>query len=195
MIPGQKFLGKQNMGKSSGKNDPQIYYTHLVGTIDDGTVKHVIEELSIANAKEYIEEIRLYLSTYGGDLLYAFALYDHIQSSPKPVDIVAEGVCMSAGVMILQAARRRYATEHTLFMVHPSITNVEEKSYQEMLQIVDQYKKNHELFIRLSIDRSGIDKEEFEKIYTPRKYLSASEACSFGKYGLVDQVLENSTSF
>lgn len=42
-----------------------------------------------------------------------------------------------------------------------------------MLQIVDQYKKNHDLFIKLSVERSGIDREEFEKIYNPRKYLSA----------------------
>lgn len=177
-------------GKSSKGDDPQIFYTSLVGTIDEGTVKHAIEEISIANAKGYIEEIRMTLATYGGDLLYSFGLYDHIKSSRIPVDIIAKGVCMSAGVMILQAARRRFATTHTLFMVHPSITNVEEKSYQEMLQIVDQYKKNHTLFINLSVGRSGIDMEEFERIYTPRKYLSAEEACKFGKYGLIDEVID-----
>lgn len=183
------------MVKSLKSDDPQIYYTHLVGTIDEGSVKHVIEELSLANAKEYVDEIRLYLVTYGGDLLYAFALYDHIKSSKKPVDIVAEGTCMSAGVMILQAARKRYATTNTLFMVHPSITHVEEKSYQEFLQIVDQYKKNHDRFIKLSVDRSGIDRDEFEKIYNPRKYLNAHEARVFGKNGLIDEVIEIDNGF
>lgn len=176
--------------KSPVKNSPNIYYIQLVGEIDAPRVRETIEELSIANAKNYVDEVQLTLVTYGGDLLYSFALYDHIKYFSKPVDIVTEGVCMSAGVMILQAGRRRISTPNTLFMVHPSITHVEEKSYHEFLSIVDQYKKNHELFVRLSIERSGITMEEFEKVCTPRKYLSASEALKFGDHGLIDEVVK-----
>ena len=39
-------------------------------------------------AKSYVTEISLTLVSYGGDLLYSFALYDHIKASAKPVDIV-----------------------------------------------------------------------------------------------------------
>lgn len=168
----------------------ETFYTQLIGDIDESSVKHAIEDINIANAKGYVDRVLLTLVTYGGDLLYGFALYDHIKASKKPVDIVTEGVCMSAGVMILQAARTRIARPHTIFMVHPSITHVEEKAYHEFLSIVDQYKRNHELFVRLSIERSGIDYVEFEKIFTPRKYLSPIEAKNFGKYGLIDEIEE-----
>lgn len=176
--------------KSPVKDSPNIYFVQLVGEIDAPRVRETIEELSIANAKNYVDEVQLTLVTYGGDLLYSFALYDHIEHFSKPVNIIAEGVCMSAGVMILQAAQKRLSTPNTLFMVHPSITHVEEKAYHEFLSIVDQYKKNHELFVKLSIQRSGISTEEFEKVCTPRKYLSAADALKFGKHGLIDEIVK-----
>lgn len=180
-------MAEKSFRESSTSN---VFYTQLIGNIEDDTIKKVIEDLNIANSKEYVKEVRLTLVTYGGDLLYAFALYDHIQASAKPVDIIVEGACMSAGVMILQAARKRISRPNTVFMVHPSITSLEEKAYPEFISIVDQYKKNHELFIRLSIERSGMSREEFERIYNPRKYLTPQEALSFGKHGLIDEILE-----
>lgn len=174
--------------KSLKQPDGSVFYTRLVGSIEDDTVKATIEDLNIANAKTYVECVNLVLVSYGGDLLYAFALYDHIKASKKPVDIVVEGMCMSAAVMVLQAARRRVARPHTVFMVHPTITSLEEKAYPEFISIVDQFKRNHDLFVELSIARSGMSREEFEKIYTPRKYLTPEEALHFGKFGLIDEI-------
>ncbi len=179
------------MTETSPKQNEESFYTMVVGDIDVGAVKDVIEDINIANAKAYVTDIKLTLVTYGGDLLYSFALYDHIKSSKKPIDITVEGVCMSAGVMILQAGRHRVARPHTIFMVHPSISYIEEKSYHEMITIVDQYKRNHDLFIRLTIERSGMSLAEFERIYTPRKYLTPQEALEFGEKGLIDEISES----
>lgn len=170
------------------RSNSNIFYIQLVGDLDATNTKAVIEDINIANSKEYVTEINFYLTTYGGDLLYSFALYDHVRFSDKPIDIIAQGVCMSAGVMILQAARKRLSRPHTIFMVHPSISYIEEKSYHEMISIVDQYKKNHELFVHLTIDRSQIGLEDFERLYNPRKYLTPLEAKEFGKHGLIDEI-------
>lgn len=168
-----------------------IFYIQLVGEIEEHKVSHVMGELDIGNAKEYVDEIYLTLASYGGDILFGIALYEHIKASKKPVTIVATGVCMSIAVTILQAAKKRIARPHTLFMVHPSLSSLEESSYPEFISIVDQYKRNHDIFVKLTIERSGMDKEDFEKIYTPRKYLTPEEALRFGKYGLIDEVRES----
>ena len=168
--------------------DSSIFSTRLVGNIDEETVKDVIEDLNIANSKAYVTSILFTLVSYGGDVLYSFALYDHIRALKKPVDIIVEGMCMSAAVMILQAGRRRVARPHTVFMVHPTITSLEEKSYPEFISIADQFKRNHDLFVQLSIERSGMTRDEFEKIYTPRRYLTPEEALHFGKFGLIDEI-------
>ncbi|MCL4397884.1 ATP-dependent Clp protease proteolytic subunit [Patescibacteria group bacterium] len=176
--------------KSLKQAEPSIFFARLVGNIEDDTVKETVEELNIANAKSYVTQISFTLVSYGGDLLYSFALYDHIKASVKPVDIIVEGMCMSSAVMVLQAGRRRIARPHTVFMVHPTITSLEEKTYPEFISIVDQFKKNHDLFVNLSIERSGMSREEFEKIYAPRKYLTPEEALHFGKHGLIDEICE-----
>lgn len=176
--------------KSSGVD---TFYTRLIGEINYPAISDVIRDIDSANSDKKIQRIILTVISHGGDLFSGFALFDHIKASPKAVDIIAEGVCMSAAVMVLQAGRVRIARPHTLFMVHPSITYVEEKAYNEFLSIVDQYKKNHDLFVRLTIGRSGMDRQEFERIYNPRKYLTPVEAKEFGTNGLIDIVEEDTT--
>lgn len=178
------------------REEKRIFYSRLVGEVFYTSVREVMKDIDIANADGCVDEIRITVTSHGGDLLTAFALFDHIKNSKKPIDIIAEGMCMSSAVTILQAARRRFSSPHTIFMVHPSQIFVEDhKPYMEFLSIVDQYKKNHDLFINLTIDRSGIKREEFERIYTPRKYLSPEEALYFGKYGLIDEVVEPKLRF
>ncbi|MBI3888074.1 ATP-dependent Clp protease proteolytic subunit [Candidatus Microgenomates bacterium] len=179
------------MIEKSLKDAKNIYYIHLVGEIEETRVAKTVEELDIGNAKEYVDEIRLTLVSYGGDLLYGMALYQHIKSSKKPVTIVTEGVCMSVAVTILQAANLRVSRPQCVFMVHPSITTLEERSYPEFISMVEQFKKTHDVFVDLTIKRSGMEKNEFESIYNPRKYLTPQEALEFGKFGLIDEIREN----
>lgn len=173
------------------KKDTQkgTFYTQLIGDIGYNSIREVIHDIDEANCDARVNHILLTIVSHGGDLLAAFALYDHIRASHKTIDIVAEGVCMSAAVTVLQAGHRRFSSPHTIFMVHPSISFVEEKSYNEFLSIVDQFKKNHDLFVDLTINRSGMDRNEFERIYNPRKYLTPEEALNFGEHGLIDEII------
>lgn len=168
----------------------KVYYTRLTGEIHYDSIKKVSEDIDKANSDEKSDEITLSLTSTGGLFYPSFALFDHIKRSKKPVDIVAEGVCQSCAVMVLQAARRRFSTLNTIFMVHPSVFKFEErKSYDEAISRIEQYKLDHERFVRLSIERSGIKREEFEKLYKPMKYLTPDEALKFGKYGLIDEII------
>lgn len=175
------------------KNGPSsVYYTRLIGEINYSTIREVMRDIDSANTQDCIKEIVFTIVSHGGDLASAFALYVHIKASRKPIDIITEGLCMSSAVMVLQAGRRRIARSYTVFMVHPSSIYLQEhdRPYNEFLSIVDQYKKNQELFIALTIRKSGMSRKEFEKIYAPRKYLTPTEAKNFGKYGLIDEVEE-----
>jgi hypothetical protein len=64
-------------------------------------------------------------------------------------------------------------------MVHPSNYTVQKevpRSYSEFLTMIENYKKQHDLFVRSSIERSGMKKKEFEAIYEPRKHLIAKRS-------------------
>lgn len=160
----------------------------LVGEINYESIKEPLRDLDEANNDDQYESLRLTITSWGGDLYCAFALYDQIKASRKPVDVVAAGVCMSAAVMVMQAARRRVSRPHTVFMVHPSSGSVEGKPYPEFFAIADQYKKNHDLFVQLTTERAGIERAAFEQVYLPRKYLTPEEARSIGRYGLIDVI-------
>ena len=69
-------------------------------------------------------QIVLTLITPGGSMVEAIAIVDYLNSLKKQgwhIDTVASGICMSAGMMILQAGDRRYATEHTMLMTHAPV--------------------------------------------------------------------------
>lgn len=68
------------------------------------------------------KNLTVLLSTAGGDVYSAFAIYDAIKGWSKHrgrTKVIATGACMSAGSMIiLQAADQRFATPNTHLMVH-----------------------------------------------------------------------------
>jgi ATP-dependent Clp protease, protease subunit len=172
--------------KHHGQHVSPIFHTRLIGHIDEKSIEPVCRDIDRANSDDRIEKIILTISSNGGWLQDAFALYDAIKLSKKPVDTVAQGYCKSAGVMILQAGRKRFSTPHTNFMLHPSNNMVDKTSHEEFLMLVEEYKQKHKLFVELSINRSKITHAEFEKNYKPRKDLTPTEAL---KYGFIDEIL------
>ncbi|HLL61182.1 MAG TPA: ATP-dependent Clp protease proteolytic subunit, partial [Candidatus Nitrosocosmicus sp.] len=123
------------------------FHTYLVDSIKYESVKEVMKDIDTANLDPDVETIILTITSEGGFLFPAFALYDHIKASKKPVDIIAEGFCMSAAVVIMQAGRKRISRPNTLFMIHPSKNQIQEnRLYSEFIAIVEELKRNYELF-------------------------------------------------
>lgn len=176
---------------SLGIQNYNTHIIHLSGEVNFTSVRETLRALSEANEDNNVKDIILTVTTMGGFLYPAFALYDYVRASQKPVDVIAIGCCMSAGVLILQAGRRRMAYPHTLFMIHPSQYSLpDEKGYYEVLFMIDQYKKDHDLFMKLTITRSGISQEDFDDYCDPVKYLTPEEAMKFGQYGLIDEIIQ-----
>jgi ATP-dependent protease ClpP protease subunit len=63
---------------------------------------------------------RIILNSTGGCICDAMAIYDALIG--RDIIIVATGSCMSAALIVLLAGSRRFATEHTRFMLHPVLT-------------------------------------------------------------------------
>lgn len=163
-----------------------ICYTRLVGPINEKSVIEVLKDIDGANNNENKKVIILTLCSSGGLLYYAQALYDAIKASKKPVIAIATGTCMSAAVMILQAAHKRISRSNTVFMLHQSSYWREEHTYIDEMNIISkEWNRSTDLFIKQTIEKSKLSKELFDKIAKPRKYLSAQEAMD---NGLIDEV-------
>lgn len=89
--------------------------------VDDESVNTLLNTLTKA-ADEGETTTRVFLQTCGGDLNAAFAAYDRLRLLQREQDItiemVAAGYCLSAGMVLLQAGTKRYATPHTIMMLH-----------------------------------------------------------------------------
>lgn len=68
--------------------------------------------------KETCKEIKIILSTVGGDISCMFSIYDIIRNSNKPVVVIGTGEICSAGVLILVAGHKRFVTENCVVMTH-----------------------------------------------------------------------------
>jgi len=102
---------------------------HLVGPVDVEMTYQLIDGLTIlrqysselisdTDREEYSNrDITIFLNTEGGEVSQAFAMYDIIKQHDN-IDICCCGPVMSAGMVILQAARKRFALPSVELMVH-----------------------------------------------------------------------------
>ena len=62
--------------------------------------------------------IELYLSTYGGSCYDGMALYDVIEGSQTPIEVICTGKIMSMGIIVALGAKVRKGYRNTTFMIH-----------------------------------------------------------------------------
>lgn len=166
--------------------------------IEEYITKKVIEQITEINA--YDEEqrlenvyykanpINLFLTTNGGNVEEALAIYDIIKNSKTPVDIYVLGKCYSAGFVILGAGTHRFAYPNTTFMTHELSYN----SYYHKLTAHEDYtsefRKNQNRINKLILKDTNIPSEELGWHYERKKdwFISAEEALRFG---IIDKII------
>jgi len=154
------------------------------GEVDEESSLNFISQLMELSFQYPEEPITVYLNTTGGSFMDAYAIYDAIQACKSPVTIIATGFCASAGLTILCAAEKRFATKNTLFFYHQTIL----KSDRELISIetsigtAEAYKLCHDMYDRTIIATTGMTKEQWKENFKDRtvKYFTAQEALELG---------------
>ena len=158
-----------------------LYYSRLIGSINEKSVVEVLKDIDQYNNNENKKCMILTICSSGGLPYFAQAVYDAIKASKKPVVCVATGTCMSAAVMILQAAHKRITRSNTIFMIHQSTAWREEHTYLDEMNILNkEWNRVGDLFAKQTIEKSKLTQEKYYEIAKPRKYFSAQEALELG---------------
>ena len=105
-----------------------LYYSRLIGKIDEKSANEVVKDIDQYNNNENKKLFILTICSMGGLLYFAQTIHDSIKASKKPIICIASGTCMSAAVMIIQAAQKRVTRSNTVFMLHHSSYFREEKT-------------------------------------------------------------------
>ena len=164
----------------------RIFLHGDVGEDSIGVAIRAMYLLSDMNEKEPIE---LFVTSYGGELDEAFALHDVTRTIKVPVHTVALGKCMSAAPLLVACGQKgkRWASEHTQFMLHDCSLEVGEGSPVAIAAHVDAARAQMVRYAELLAKYTGKAKGHWTRMFQQRsdKFFSAEEALD---WGLIDQI-------
>lgn len=157
---------------------------YLIGEVNENSCADVISGLISLSEKTPHEPIRLFLSTMGGDVDEALAIYDAIQMIPSPVYTIGLGKVMSAGCLLLASGEKghRFLGANANMMYHAiEFDNIGDvASHLNYLNECERIAKAYDLLIS---KLTGRTLKAVESLYKPEridKYLTAKEAIKFG---------------
>lgn len=151
------------------------------GAVDEDMQGHVITSLLELNTTKH-NTLTFVLNTHGGDAHVGFALYDLIRGNPKPVRIIVNGSCASAGTLILQAGSERLIFPHSHLLVHFGEQGGSSQSE------FDFDRRQHEKWVELMTEATNgkTSQHDMLQMHKGETYLTANEALL---HGLVDRIV------
>lgn len=125
------------------------------------------------------EPIKILIYTYGGDLQAAYSLISTIESSLTPVITINMGLAMSAGMLILVAGNKRYATRRSQALIHKGSGGME-GTFDQMEEFQKSYKKTVEEMKNYILSHTNIDPKLFNRNKGKDWYITDTEQVEYG---------------
>ena len=125
--------------------------------------------------------IEFYLSTCGGSCYDGLSLYDVVEASQTPVEIICTGKIMSMGVIVALGAKVRKAYKNTTFMIH-QVNGLSFGTLRDMQDTVAETTRINEMLFHLIQSKTHITEAQLHAVRESKKdwYLTAKEALELG---------------
>ena len=164
----------------------RIVFLH--GDVTEHSISNVTAQmLFLANINN--NPIHLLVSTYGGSVDEMFSLYDLIRFLPCPVQTVALGKVMSAGVLILASGvkGKRLMGASSRIMMH-SLSGGAMGNVFEVENHAVEMKRVHELTVTAMARETKMTKEQVAAIMDPKLdyFVTPKQAL---KMGIIDRII------
>jgi len=167
-------------GKGVDVEESGIFYRDLFFLVMSGWTKE--------------RPIWILLNSPGGGVNQGFAICDAIRAFTQEgytINIVGLGEVSSVAAAILQTGTRRYALPTTQFLLH-QVSDEHVFLKEEMTQTEEraaEKKRINTILCAIIVERVGMDTVEFlAKVKKTDLFMSAQEALTFGKHGLIDEI-------
>jgi ATP-dependent Clp protease protease subunit len=161
----------------------------LCGEINKASVRRVTTSL-IWSMTKGARPIFIFLSTPGGDVDAALALYDTIKglvNSGVEIYTVAVGECFSAGTIVLQAGLKRFITPNTYLMIH-EISSWNLGKVSEQLETAHYLKEYQDRVFKILAERSKLGFRAIKRRCLRRNWWLPPEETL--RYGFADGLLD-----
>lgn len=131
------------------------------------------------------QPIKLLFDSQGGDLDAQAAICSVIELSRTPIIGVAIGMVASAASLIYLSCHMRLALKSSYFILHKGSATLS-GDFQNVMNSIDDYKKEIEKMVTFIIERSKYTREEVEEHITSDWIIRAEQG--FQK-GIVDEIV------
>ena len=179
---------EENEGKI-GRTKNSIY---LTGVLNEQTCWGLTESLlgyknQLLQNDNRFNNINLYIQSPGGALLPTLALVDEIRTLEIPVHTYIRGYAASAATLLSIMGSKRYMYNHSLMMIHGvKLNGYVSHSLTDVKDLNDNVNLFMETIKNIYLENSNITEEQLQKFFLRDKWISASEALS---YGLIDEII------
>ena len=177
------------------QDSPEKRSIMFVGEVTEERAADLISALLVLSQDkpkdaEKAEDIKLYISTYGGSAHEMFAIYDVMNFCKKHCDIETIGIgkVMSAGTLLLSAGTKgkRRLGKHCQVMIH-SVNGGSIGELDSLENEMEQMKNLQDTYIQCLSSETSMTKRQIQTLINRKVnvYLSSEEAI---EKGLADEV-------
>ncbi len=164
----------------------------FIGTQIDDTISNlVIAQLLFLESEDSKKDITIYVNSPGGSVFAGLAIIDTMKFIKPEVSTVCVGMAASMGAMILMNGQRkkRFALPHSEIMIHQPLGGTQGQA-SDIKIAADHILKTQKTLYDMIVDNTGADYKKVEADCDRDNCMSAEEATKYGKYGLIDGVIE-----
>jgi ATP-dependent Clp protease protease subunit len=164
----------------------------LGSAIDDNVANAIVSQLLFLEAEDPEKDIYLYINSPGGSVTAGMAIYDTMQFIKPDVQTICIGMAASMGSFLLTAGTKgkRFALPNAEIMIHQPLGGAQGQATE--IEIAARHiLKTRERLNNILSERTGQPIEVIERDTDRDNFMSAEEAKA---YGLIDEVMENSSS-
>lgn len=154
----------------------------LTGDIDSEEANEFLVQFLYLES-EGTEPVTIYINSRGGEVNAGLLIYDTIQNSNLPINMVCTGVAASMAAIIFAGGQkgRRFILKHSKVMIHePLIANGLGGSATSIKNISESILETKKICNTILAKHTGKSVKEIDKATNYDNYMSAEEAISFG---------------
>lgn len=164
----------------------------FLGTAIDANVANVIiAQLLFLEAEDAKKDITLYVNSPGGSVTAGLAIIDTMNFIKPDVSVVCVGIAASMGAMILMSGTRekRFILPHSEVMIHQPLGGVEGQASDIAIH-AEHIIETKSVLYRIIEKCTGQEMKQVISDCDRDNFIRAEDAVKYGKYGLVDKVIE-----
>jgi len=161
------------------------------GGINDQMAGLIIAQLLFLESEDNKKDITIYVNSPGGSVNAGLAIIDTMNFIKPDVSTICVGMAASMGAMILMSGERkkRFILPHSEVMIHQPLGGMQGQA-SDMEIHAKHILETKELLYKMIQKNTGQDYEQIVKDCDRDNFIKAKDAIAYGKYGLVDKIVE-----